>query len=61
LNPEIFGEKSLKNGLLYLPRDVKLLYLPRGVKKLYLPLKRENRNFSGMSRDVIGFKMDYKY
>ena len=34
-----------------------LLYLPREVKLLYLPLPRENRKFSGITRDGIGFKM----
>ena len=43
--------------MVYLPRDVKLLYIPRDVKLLYLPLTRENRKFSGMLRDVIGFKI----
>ena len=30
----------------------------RKLKLLYLPLTRENRKFSGMTRDVIGFKME---
>ena len=51
-------EKIRKYFLLYLPREVKLLYLLREVKLLYLPLTRENRKFSGMTRDVIGFKME---
>ena len=31
---------------------------PEGGKVAYLPLKRESSKISGMSRDVIGFKME---
>ena len=31
---------------------------PEGGKVAYLPLKRELSKISGMSRDVIGFKME---
>ena len=34
------------------------LGISREVKLLYLPLTREYRKFSGMTRDVIGFKME---
>ena len=38
----------------------KYVILPpiREVKQLYLPLTRENRKFSGITRDVFGFKME---
>ena len=52
-NPQIFSTLPPK------AREVKLLYLLREVKLLYLPLTRENRKFSGMTRDVIGFKMEW--
>ena len=32
------------------------LYLPGEEKLLYLPLTRQNRKFSGLTRDVFGFK-----
>ena len=39
-------------------RVVMLLYAPREVKLLYHPLKGEFSKISGITRDVIGFKME---
>ena len=39
-------------------RVVMLLYAPREVRLLYYPLKWESSKVSGITRDVIGFKME---
>ena len=52
------SKKRRKNSQKQNYQDGNATLRPEGGKVAYLPLKRELSKISGMSRDVIGFKME---